>query len=77
MAVRARDLWELVWGKPQIDPADLAAAVEEQAREEGLDYRTRLLIRDSVEALKGYWGGAARARLVGRLPHARPDRGDL
>src|SRR5262245_32121923 len=56
MAVRAHDLWGLVWGKPQIDPDDLAAAVADQAREEELDYRTRLLIRDSVEALKGYWG---------------------
>jgi hypothetical protein len=56
MAVRAHDLWGLVWGKPQIDPDDLAAAVEDQASEEGLDYRTRLLIRDSIEALKGYWG---------------------
>jgi hypothetical protein len=56
MAVRAHDLWGLVWGKPQIDPDDLATAVEDQAREEGLDYRTRLLIRDSVAALKGYWG---------------------
>ncbi|MCI0455661.1 MAG: DUF6036 family nucleotidyltransferase [Gemmataceae bacterium] len=57
MPVQARDLWDLVPGKPQIDPHDLAEAVESQAAEGGaLDYRTRLLIRDSVEALKGYWG---------------------
>jgi hypothetical protein len=56
MPVRAHDLWSLVWGKPHIDPDDLAAAVEEQADEPDLDYRTRLLIRDSVEALRGYWG---------------------
>src|SRR5262245_60415180 len=52
----ATDLWSLVWGRPEIDPNDLARAVEEQATEEGLDYRTRLLIRDSVEALKSHWG---------------------
>jgi hypothetical protein len=56
MTVREHDLWGLVWGKPYIDADDLAAAVEEQSREEGLDYRTRLLIRDSVEALRAYWG---------------------
>jgi hypothetical protein len=52
----ARDLWGLVWGTPEIDPDDLAHAVEEQAAEEELDYRTRLLIRDSVVALEAYWG---------------------
>jgi hypothetical protein len=47
----------LVRGTPQVDPRDLAEAVEAQAAEGGeLDYRTRLLIRDSVEALRGYWG---------------------
>jgi hypothetical protein len=50
------DLWSLVRGRPQIDPNDLADAVVQQAAEEPLDYRTRLLIRDSIEALKGYWG---------------------
>jgi hypothetical protein len=52
----AKGLWSLVWGMPQIDPNDLARAVEEQALESGLDYRTRLLIRDSVVGLKAYWG---------------------
>jgi hypothetical protein len=52
----AKGLWSLVWGMPQIDPNDLARAVEEQALEGGLDYRTRLLIRDSAVALKAYWG---------------------
>jgi Nucleotidyltransferase of unknown function (DUF6036) len=57
MAVKPRDLWSLVRGSgPQIDPHDLAEAVVKQATEEPLDYRTRLLIRDSVDALKGYWG---------------------
>lgn len=57
MPVQTRDLWSLVSGTPQIDPHDLAEAVEARSAEGGeLDYRTRLLIRDSVEALRGYWG---------------------
>lgn len=50
------NLWSLVKGKPQIDPQDLAAAVELQAAEPDMDYRTRLLIRDSLSALQTYWG---------------------
>jgi hypothetical protein len=64
----AHDLWGLVWGTPEIDPGDLARAVEEQAAEEGLDYRTRLLIRDSVEALKGYWGAERVSRWLAASP---------
>src|SRR5687767_14286807 len=56
MAVKTLDLWSLVRGRPQIDPNDLADAVAHQAAEEPLDYRTRLLIRDSVDALREYWG---------------------
>jgi hypothetical protein len=56
MVARTKDLWSLVWGKPQIDPNDLAAAVQDQARSDDLDYRTRMLIRDSVEALRSHWG---------------------
>jgi hypothetical protein len=64
----AKDLWSLVWGQPQIDPGDLARAVEEQAVEEGLDYRTRLLIRDSVEGLRGYWGAKHVEAWLARSP---------
>jgi hypothetical protein len=64
----AKGLWGLVWGTPEIDPKDLAQAVEEQAAEEGLDYRTRLLIRDSVEALKSYWGPDRVKRWLARSP---------
>jgi hypothetical protein len=56
MAVKTLDLWSLVRGRPQIDPNDLADAVAHQAEAESLDYRTRLLIRDSVDALREYWG---------------------
>jgi len=50
------ELWELVWGKPQIDPQALAEAIEREALRDGLDFRTRLLIRDAADALEDYWG---------------------
>ena len=53
MRVKSNDLWSLVKGRPQIDPDDLAAALAEQADQDPLDYRTRLLIHDSVEIPKG------------------------
>src|SRR5215213_337184 len=49
-------LWKLPFGQPQIDPARLANAVAAQARDSDLDFRTRLLIRDSLNALEDYWG---------------------
>jgi hypothetical protein len=42
-------------GRP-IDSSELAAAVEEQSTEESPDFRTRLLIRDSLNALLEFWG---------------------
>jgi hypothetical protein len=68
MAIPAPDLWSLVRGRPQIDPHDLADAVVRQAAEEPLDYRTRLLIRDSVDALKGYWGDQSVRRWLADCP---------
>jgi hypothetical protein len=51
------ELWDVVWGKPQVDPDALAGAVEREALREGpIDYRTRLMIRDSITALERYWG---------------------
>jgi hypothetical protein len=50
------DLWSLVWGKPEVDPDLLAQAVEQAAGRDGLDFRTRLLIRDATDALEAYWG---------------------
>ncbi len=51
-----KDLWSLVWCKPQIDPNDLFEAICVEAPKYELDYRTRLLIRDSIDALRAYWG---------------------
>lgn len=75
MVAGTPDLWTLIRKRPQIDPGDLADAVREQSREERPDYRTRLLIRDSMDALKEYWGTArleswlARCNEADRIRH--------
>jgi len=56
MPVAEEDLWSLTRGRPQIDPERLARAVEREVSSGALDFRTRLLIRDSVEALGRFWG---------------------
>src|SRR5262245_51517405 len=56
MATQSKDLWTLVWGKPYIDAGSLAEAVADHVQRPSLDFRTRLLIRDSVDALKDHWG---------------------
>jgi hypothetical protein len=69
MATQTIDLWELTHGKPQIDPADLAEAVCQQAGQADLDYRTRLLIRDSVTALRTHWGEKRVENWLAGCPH--------
>jgi hypothetical protein len=56
MVVPAKDLWGLVWGRQWIDPHELRASVEDQVARRDLDYRSRVLIRDSLKALRHYWG---------------------
>jgi hypothetical protein len=56
MSVASPDLWSLTQGRPQIDPEALACAVEREVAHDNLDYRTRLLIRDSLDALAHFWG---------------------
>jgi hypothetical protein len=56
MTIDAKDLWSLALGRPQIDPDDLAGDIVEQIRGGDLDFRTRLLIRDSMNGLRNYWG---------------------
>jgi len=58
IALSHPDLWSLALDQSQIDPDDLAAAIEGEAQKGQLDFRTRLLIRDSVESLKAFWGPA-------------------
>jgi hypothetical protein len=57
MVVRAKDLWSLVWTHQWVDAEELRAAVEDQVIRQDLDYRSRVLIRDSVKALRHHWGG--------------------
>jgi hypothetical protein len=66
MVTQAKDLWSLVLDQRYVDPRDLAAAVERESREQQLDFRTRLLIRDSLHALGHYWG---KERLATWLTH--------
>jgi len=46
------DLWSLVRGTPQIDPNDLLAAIESETHQKSRDFRTRILIRDCIQALE-------------------------
>jgi hypothetical protein len=50
------ELWQLVWGKSEIDPKALFQAIEQKAGCEDNDFRTRVLIRDGTEALEQFWG---------------------
>lgn len=60
-------LWKLPFGQPQIDPTRLANAVAAEARNGELDFRTRLLIRDSLNALEDYWGKSRFDEWFGKL----------
>jgi hypothetical protein len=62
------DLWDLVWGKPYVDAAALADAIEREATRPDLDFRTRLLIRDGTEALASHWGRQRVQRWLGASP---------
>ena len=63
------DLWDVVWGKPHVDPRNLADAVERETQRAGaLDFRTRLLIRDSTLALERYWGSGRLEAWLSRSP---------
>src|SRR5947209_5184355 len=50
------DLWSLVTGNPSIDPQALLVAIDQAATTPDHDFRTKLLIRDALAALRQYWG---------------------
>jgi hypothetical protein len=56
MPVQSKDLWSLVLDRQYIDPQEFADAIEEQVVRGDLDFRSRLLIRDGLNALERYWG---------------------
>jgi hypothetical protein len=64
-----RDPWALVWGQPVIDADRLAAAIEHDLlTTPDADFRTRLLIRDAVRALRSFWGKTRFARWLANSP---------
>jgi hypothetical protein len=68
MVARYPDLWTLARHRPQIDPHDLTDAIVRQIGADDLDYRSRLLIRDSIDALKSYWGASRFANWFQECP---------
>lgn len=68
MSVASKDLWSLALDHHQIDPADLAEAIVDQVESGDLDFRTRLLIRDGLNALEDYWGRTRLQDWLGACP---------
>ena len=70
------DLWTIAGTLPHVDAQRLAQAVDDAAQtNEHLDYRTRLLIRDSLAALQSHWGIARfRAWLANTPSHEKLQR---
>ena len=68
MAVKSKDLWTIALDYQWIDPQDLADAIQAQIQSQDLDFRTRLLIRDSVEGLRKYWGERRVASWLAQCP---------
>jgi hypothetical protein len=68
MQQHKKDLWTLVRGMPQVDPTALAEAMEDQVRRDDLDYRSRWLIHDSLNALQDYWGNDRLQRWLSNTP---------
>lgn len=68
MSRQADDLWAVVWGRPHVDPAELAAAIDAAAPDRGHDTRTRMLIRESLDALRRYWGPDRFEQWIARRP---------
>ena len=64
-----KDLWSMVLEDQQLAPADLADAIERQVASGDLDFRTRLLIRDSIAALATAWGEARVTHWLVNSPH--------
>lgn len=62
------DLWTLTADCPFLDPEDLSRAIECQVQDPAPDYRTRLLIRDAVQALRTFWGTSRYEEWLRTLP---------
>jgi hypothetical protein len=69
MPVETKDLWSLALDHLQVDPDDLVEAIEDEVRRGDLDYRSRLLIHDSLEALQLHWGPERLQHWLLQCPH--------
>ena len=69
MPATTTTLWQLVLDRNHIDPLELAAALEDQLSNRPLDFRTRLLIRDSLDALSRRWGATSVSEWLDRSPY--------
>ena len=67
-SVASPSLWELTAGRPVIDPAALAVALRREVLQKDPDFRTRLLIRDSLAALLDFWGEQEFQRWLDSIP---------
>jgi hypothetical protein len=74
MALQTLDLWSLVRKRPQVDPRDLAGAIRGEVHQAPLDYRTRLLVRDSIEALRRHWGNTRLEQWLNQCPEQQTIR---
>src|SRR4051812_5372844 len=64
-------LWAVTRDAPAVDADALADAVEAASQtDDSLDYRTRLLVRDSLRALESHWGPERFARWLAALPQS-------
>ena len=72
MPVEAKELWSLALEHLQVDPDDLVGAIEDLVRRGEPDYRSRLLIRDSLDALQQHRGPERLRRGLLQCPHREP-----
>jgi hypothetical protein len=73
MTQAVEELWSVAQGAPHVDAQRLARAVEDAVVDNDLDYRTRLLMRDSLRALEAHWG----ADRFKKWLHHSPRRKDI
>jgi hypothetical protein len=69
MSAAVSNLWHLIRATPRIDATVLARAVEDAA-DDAEDFRTQLLVRDSVEAIKALWGDRRTREWLSQSAHA-------
>ncbi len=75
MSLAIDHLWNLTLPGRQIDPGELAKALVELAESEALDFRTKLLIRDSFRALRLHWGEERFVKWISAAPsHERMEQ---